>query len=69
MYNILMMKRHDKKKDRNTWYRLDLSGMVYPTLQRRTFSNVYRVSITLTEEIRPDVLQQALDMTLPRFPA
>lgn len=69
MYNILMMKRHDKKKDRNTWYRLDLSGLVYPTLQRRTFSNVYRVSITLTEEIRPDVLQQALDMTLPRFPA
>ena len=64
-----MMKRLDKKKDHSTWYKLDLSGTVYPTLQRRTFSNVYRVSATLTEEIRPDVLQKALDMTMPRFPA
>lgn len=69
MYNIFMMKRIDKKKDQNTWYKLDLSGTVYPTLQRRTFSNVYRVSATLTEEIRPDILQKALDVTLPRFPA
>lgn len=63
-----MMKRN-KKNEHNTWYKLDLSGTVYPTLQRRTFSNVYRVSATLTEEIRPDVLQKALDITLPRFPA
>lgn len=69
MYNIYMMKKHDNKKDRGTWYKLDLSGTVYPTLQRRTFSNVFRVSATLTEEIRPDILQQALDVTLPRFPA
>lgn len=63
------MKKLNYKTKRDTWYKLDLSGTVYPTLQRRTFSNVYRVSATLTEEIRPDVLQQALDMTLPRFPA
>ena len=69
MYNKAMMKKYDKKKDRGTWYKLDLSGTVYPTLQRRTFSNVFRVSITLTEEIRPDILQQALNKTLPRFPA
>ena len=69
MYNKFMMKKYDKKKDRGTWYKLDLSGTVYPTLQRRTFSNVFRVSATLTEEIRPDILQQALDKTLPRFPA
>ena len=69
MYNIPMMKQKNKKKDHNTWYKLDLSGTVYPTLQRRTFSNVFRVSITLNEEIRPDVLQKALDATLPRFPA
>ena len=68
MYNKFMMKRN-LKKDHTTWYKLDLSGTVYPTLQSRTFSNVYRVSATLTEEIRPDVLQKALDMTLPRFPA
>ena len=50
------------------WYKLDLSAIVYPTLQRRDFSSVYRLSVLLKEEINPQVLQQALDMTLPRFP-
>ena len=50
------------------WYKLDLSAIVYPTLQRRDFSSVYRLSVVLKEEIQPQVLQRALDMTLPRFP-
>ncbi len=50
------------------WYKLDLSAIVYPTLQRRDFSSVYRLSVLLKEEVNPQVLQQALDMTLPRFP-
>lgn len=54
---------------RKTWYKLDLSANVYPTLQRKNFSNIYRLSITLTETIQPDLLQQAVDRTLPRFPA
>ena len=53
---------------RKDWYKLDLSAIVYPTLQRRDFSSVYRLSVVLKEEIQPDVLQKALDMTLPRFP-
>ena len=54
-----------KRKD---WYQLDLSAIVYPTLQRRDFSSVYRLSVVLKEEIQPEVLQKALDRTLPRFP-
>ncbi len=54
--------------DNKEWYKLDLSAIVYPTLQRRDFSSVYRLSVLLKEEIKPDILQQALDMTLPRFP-
>lgn len=50
------------------WYKLDLSAIVYPTLQRRDFSSVYRLSVLLREEIDPEVLQRALDRTLPRFP-
>lgn len=50
------------------WYKLDLSAIVYPTLQRRDFSSVYRLSVVLKDEIDPQVLQQALDLTLPRFP-
>lgn len=64
-----MEKRQNKEKGmRRDWYKLDLSAIVYPTLQRRDFSSVYRLSILLKEEIQPKVLQQALDMTLPRFP-
>lgn len=51
-----------------TWYKLDLSAIVYPTLQRRDFSSVYRLSVLLKEPVKPDVLQQAVDMVLPRFP-
>ena len=52
----------------SVWYKLDLSAIVYPTLQRRDFSSVYCLSVLLKEEVNPQVLQQALDMTLPRFP-
>lgn len=50
------------------WYRLDLSAIVYPTLQRRDFSSVYRLSVLLKEKIHPETLQQAVDIALKRFP-
>lgn len=64
-----MMKKTMKNNDTSTWYKLDLSANVYPTLQRKNFSNVYRISVTLTEPIQPKLLQKALEMTLNRFPA
>ncbi len=57
-----------EKSGRREWYQLDLSAIVYPTLQRHDFSSVYRLSVVLKEEVQPEVLQRALDMTLPRFP-
>lgn len=57
-----------KRASEGVWYELDLSAIVYPTLQRRDFSSVYRLSVLLREEVDPAVLQQALDRTLPRFP-
>lgn len=57
-----------KKDEKATWYRLDLSAIVYPTLQRRNFSSVYRLSVVLKEKVEPDLLQKAVDQTLPRFP-
>ncbi len=65
----IMKKLNTKEKSpRKDWYKLDLSAIVYPTLQRRDFSSVYRISCLVKEEVKPDILQQALDMTLPRFP-
>lgn len=57
-----------EQKRTEDWYRLDLSAIVYPTLQRRDFSSVYRLSVILREEIDPEVLQQAVDQVMPRFP-
>lgn len=57
-----------EKSVRRDWYKLDLSAIVYPTLERRDFSSVYRLSVVLKEEIQPGVLQQAVDIALKRFP-
>ncbi|MFI3212061.1 MAG: alcohol acetyltransferase [Eubacteriales bacterium] len=62
------MKKREKKSDFRTWYNLDLSAIVYPSLQRKDFSSVYRLSVTLTEDVNPTILQQAIDLTLKRFP-
>lgn len=56
------------KNKKEIWYKLDLSAIVYPTLQRKDFSSVYRLSVLMKEEVDPLLLQKALDMTLPRFP-
>ena len=58
----------NNRNERREWYKLDLSAIVYPTLQRRDFSSVYRLSVLLKEEIRPEILQQAVDIALKRFP-
>ena len=47
-------------KNRTSWYKLDLSANVYPTLQRKNFSSVYRICVTLKETIRPELLQKAV---------
>ena len=60
--------KHTGRSPKDVWYKLDLSAIVYPTLQRRDFSSVYRLSVVLKEEINPDLLQQALNMSLSRFP-
>lgn len=61
------MKQSGKSR-KDVWYKLDLSAIVYPTLQRRDFSSVYRLSVVLKDSINPELLQQALDIALPRFP-
>jgi len=65
---LMPKKEPERKTQRRDWYELDLSAIVYPTLQRRDFSSVYRLSVVLKDEVRPEVLQQALDLALPRFP-
>ena len=62
------MKTDQIQKVHKDWYKLDLSAIVYPTLQRRDFSSVYRLSVLLKEDIDPEILQRAVNLTMPRFP-
>ncbi len=51
------------------WLKLDNAAKIYPAARRQNWSNVYRLSATLTEPVDTAVLQSALDVTVPRFPS
>jgi NRPS condensation-like uncharacterized protein len=49
------------------WHRLDNTATIYPVISNRNLSSVYRVSARLKSEIVPELLQKALDQTMPWF--
>jgi len=49
------------------WEKLDNTAHLFPVISGEDMSSVYRISVTLREEIEPELLQQALDTVLPRF--
>lgn len=51
------------------WMRLDNAAKIYPAARRQDWSNVFRLSVTLTETVDTAVLQSALDVTVRRFPS
>ena len=51
------------------WVRLDNAAKIYPAARRKNWSNLFRQSVTLYEEVDRDVLQKALDVTVGRFPS
>lgn len=57
------------RENKLRWLRLDNAAKIYPAARRRTWSNVYRLSVTLNEPVDPAVLQTALDVTVRRFPS
>ncbi len=61
-----MAKKQGKKL---RWLRLDNAAKIYPAARRRHWSNVYRQSMTLREDVDVEVLRAALDVTVKRFPS
>lgn len=49
------------------WDRLDNTAHLFPVIAGESMSNVYRIFVNLNEEIDKDILQQALDIVLPKF--
>jgi len=63
------MKNTDNKgRDMDSnWHRLDNAGNLFPLITNHNFSNVFRVAAQLNQEIEPEILQKALNETLPWF--
>lgn len=59
----------DKEKNNLFWIRLDNAAKIYPAASSKNWSNVFRYSITLREDIDINVLQSALEVTVKRFPS
>lgn len=51
------------------WVRLDNAAKIYPAARRKNWSNIYRQSVTLNEEVDADILRSALAVTAKRFPS
>lgn len=56
-----------KREDHITWRKLDNTAQLFPVIANREISHVYRISATLKEEVRPELLQRALEDVLPWF--
>lgn len=53
---------------KQTTYAVDNSAILYLALIRRRHTNTYRFTMTMKEEVDPDILQQAMDRIYRRFP-
>ncbi len=51
------------------WMGLDNAAKIFPASASSRWSNVFRVSATLYEDVDREVLQSALDVTVRRFPS
>ena len=57
----------DTKRKSIRWYKLDNTAHLFPVIAGESMTNVYRISVTLKEEIDPSILQEALSLVLPKF--
>lgn len=59
----------EKSKRTLRWVRLDNAAKIYPAARRKNWSNVFRQSVTLSEDVDKGVLSSALEITVKRFPS
>ena len=71
MFHIIIEEKIIKKENELNrdirWERLDNTAHLFPVIAGESMSNTYRISVTLSELIKPELLQQALNMVLPKF--
>ena len=55
--------------ERKRWFKLDNAAKLYPAVSTARWSSAFRVSAELTEDVDPEKLQSAVNLTLNRFPS
>ena len=53
---------------KKNWYLLDNAAKIFPCTANKNRPNMFSVGIELVEEINQAILQETIDMVLPRFP-
>lgn len=51
-----------------TWYKLDIAGRIFPAVASSYNTSIFRISIILNEPVRQELLQEAADIVIKRFP-
>lgn len=62
------LNKHISVENKLKWMPLDNAAKIYPAVRTKKWSNIYRLSATLSETVDVDILQSALDVTVRRFP-
>lgn len=65
------MEKKKKAKDTNSrlirWDKLDNTAHIFPVIAGEGLTNTYRICVELNEDIQPSLLQEALNIILPKF--
>lgn len=51
------------------WFQLDNAAKLYPAIANARWTSAFRMTAEFLEDVDPQLLQKALDDTLPRFPS
>ena len=57
----------NKRKSLLTWRRLDNSAKIFPLSASKRYSTVFRLSVLLKENIKPEILEKAVIETLEKY--
>ena len=66
LYNKSVMKNEMFERE---WFRLDNAAKIYPAARSAKWNAVFRMAAVMKSEVNPELLQQALEDIIDRFPS
>lgn len=65
---IALSQRLESRAFRENWYKLDNAATIYPAICSSNWNYVFRLSAELKQDVRVDKLQEAVNLTVKRYP-